>query len=113
MDTYYRLVNGELVDVSVQLFHHHEQLKKERDFYKKGERDMAECVDNIREAMGLESTHFLVLPDDVADMKKERDQWKLDAVEMARSIYQTGNGTITQRQVIMAKAIIDKAEGKA
>ena len=39
---------------------------------------MEECVDNIREAMGLESTHYLVLPDDVAEMKKAHDEMKIE-----------------------------------
>lgn len=37
-------------------------------------RDMEEAVDNVREALGLESTHFLVIADQVADVVKERNE---------------------------------------
>jgi len=47
------------------------QLEGERDMYKRSSDTFAECVDNVREAMGLETTHYLVLPDDVADLKAD------------------------------------------
>lgn len=51
---------------------------QELEASKKLARDMEECVDNIREAMGLGSTHFLVLHDDVREMRLERDQLKAE-----------------------------------
>jgi hypothetical protein len=41
-------------------------------------RDMEETVDNVRAALGLESTHYLVIADQVADVVKERDELKAE-----------------------------------
>lgn len=98
MDTYYRLVNGELVDVSIQLYHHHEQLEKERDIYEK------RAVGFIKEL-------------EVAI--KERDQWKQKAVRFARvaqqKIYDLYDGKASYMDDVEykeAQTIIDKAEGE-
>lgn len=37
---------------------------------------MEETVDNVREALGLEETHYLVIADDVADVVRERNMYR-------------------------------------
>lgn len=63
-----------------------EQAINERDAYKRLAQDMEECVDNVREALGLESTHFLVLHDAVREMRLKGEQAAKDAVEMAKLV---------------------------
>lgn len=45
------------------------RLETARDAHKRTADAFGECIDQIREAMGFETTHYLVLPDDVADLK--------------------------------------------
>ena len=87
-----------------------EQLEKERDAYKKVARDMEECVDNVREAMGLESTHYLVLHDEVRDMRLKGEQAAKDAVWAAKMIVRHGQH-LDEMIIQDAQAIIEQYEG--
>jgi hypothetical protein len=41
---------------------------KEIERWKKHANDMEECIDNVRESLGLKTTHYLVLADQVNDL---------------------------------------------
>ena len=59
---------------NVRLRAENERLKAERDECQKWANIIEETVDNVREAMGLESTHYLVLPSQVADVVKQNER---------------------------------------
>ena len=71
-----------------QLRTENEQLKAERDECQKWANIMEETVDNVREAMGLESTHYLVLPSQVADVVEQNKQLRTvlkDVIEFSNN----------------------------
>ena len=51
--------------------------------YRRAARDLEEAVDNVRKALGLESTHWMVINNEVADVVKERDRLRQELGEAA------------------------------
>lgn len=56
------------------------ELEVRNESLQKFSRDMEETIDNVRESLGLESTHYLVIADQVVDVVKERDALRTAAL---------------------------------
>lgn len=71
-----------------------EELKLKVEAYKKLARDMEETVDNVRASLGLDSTHYLIIADQVAEVVEEREKLK----EKVRRL---------QSEIVLSDGIID------
>jgi len=57
-------------------------------------RDMEETVDNVRDALGLESTHWLVIADQVRDVVQERDRLRARIAELEAAASPAPSGKV-------------------
>ena len=63
-----------------------ERLRDEKDAWKRTANTMEEVVDNVRAALELESTHYLIIHDQVAEVVAENTRLRTLNAELVKSL---------------------------